>query len=240
MKTRHFALLALFAAFVSLPQGNAKADSLTVVELFTSQGCSSCPPADEILGELAKKPDILPLSFNVDYWNYIGWKDPFSSPKKTQRQRDYARKLGLRHVYTPQVVINGHDEEVGSRRSQVLGKIERAAERPRVPVSFSGKGDSLTINIEAGTFSATEPADVVLVVFDRKKETEIRRGENAGRKLAYYNVVKSFERIGQWSGDAVDISIDSGLLAADGDGCAVLLQKAGVGEIIGAAVMSLR
>jgi hypothetical protein len=240
MKTRTLASAILVALYAFLPLNTAKAESLTVVELFTSQGCSSCPPADEILGELAKEPNILPLSFNVDYWNYIGWKDPFSSPEKTQRQRDYARALGLRHVYTPQVVINGQDEEVGSRRHQVLGKIRQAGEKKRVPVSISGEGDAMTISVATGSLDAAKPADVLLVVFDRKKETDIRRGENAGRKLAYYNVVKSFEKVGQWSGSALSISVSRKQLAANGEGCAVLLQKAGTGEILGAAMMALR
>lgn len=247
MQIRYAAFPSLFigllTVFVGAPFNRADAEALTVVELFTSQGCSSCPPADRIIGDLTKEKNILPLSFNVDYWNYIGWKDPFSSPEKTQRQRDYARKLGLRHIYTPQVVINGRDEEVGSRRALVLDKIKKAAQVPRVPIAFNGgMSDSipLTVTIESALLTSVVPADVLLVIFDRKKETDIRRGENAGRKLAYHNVVSSFERIGQWSGESLTLSLDRTRLAMDGEGCAVLLQMADTGEILGAASLSLR
>ncbi|MBT3306373.1 MAG: DUF1223 domain-containing protein, partial [Alphaproteobacteria bacterium] len=115
---------------------NHQAAPLTLVELFTSQGCSSCPPADAFLGELSKRSDVLALSVHVDYWDYIGWKDPFASPKNTERQRRYSKFLGMRYIYTPQLVIQGADHEVGSDRTKILAKIAKAAKLDQVAVGI--------------------------------------------------------------------------------------------------------
>ncbi len=232
-------LLAVFMISLMSVPASATTKSLTVVELFTSQGCSSCPPADEFAGELAKRDDVLPLSFNVDYWNYIGWKDPFSSPDKTQRQRDYARNLGLRHVYTPQMVINGKTEAVGSKKRTVLNLITEEAKSPKVDIQLSSQGDNLTVSIGRAVQSDKALANILLVVFDRKKETMIKRGENAGRKLAYFNVVQSFESIGNWRGDIQEIKLSKTSLAQHGNGFAILLQQAATGTILGAASSSI-
>src|SRR4051812_17852201 len=122
-----------------------------VVELFTSQGCSSCPPADALLGELTRRADVLPLAFHVDYWNRLGWKDPYSSAESTARQRTYARQLGLRTIYTPQMVVDGGIDVVGSERADVLKAIDAArASQRTVPIEVARDGDGLRVRVGAG------------------------------------------------------------------------------------------
>ena len=209
-----------------------------VVELFTSQGCSSCPPADALLGELAQHPGVLALSMHVDYWDYIGWKDPYADPDLTRRQRDYAKRLGLRYVYTPQMVVDGRYDVVGLRRSAVLDTIERSArQRKGVEVRFDRERGSVVI--PAGQAPA-DGATVWLAAFDSAHETSIPRGENAGRTLKYHNVVRSMTRIGAWNGEAMEIPLDMAASAAEGrDGCAVIVQQGVQGRVLGAAMLGL-
>ena len=220
------------------PGGTPQGTPLTVVELFTSQGCSSCPPADAFLGELAKRDDLLALSVHVDYWDYIGWKDPFASPLNTQRQRDYARKLRLRYVYTPQMVIQGAFQATGSDRAKVLASIEKAAKAKRVPVTIERKQGKIHVAIPGAP--TTDEAAVWLVLFDGQHETAIRRGENGGRTLSYYNVVRKMIRIGTWSGREMKIPTGiTGEMAAGRDGCGVIVQSLKTGRILGAAKIDL-
>ena len=243
MKTNLKALAVaavIFAAFQMLASAVDAAEKapLTVVELYTSQGCSSCPPADAFLGELAKRDDLLALSVHVDYWDYICWKDPFASPLNTQRQRQYARTLGMGYVYTPQMVIQGADHATGSDRAKVLSKIAEAEKTNRVVVKLSRNGGRISIIIPGAP--ATDEAAVWLVVFDNKHDTAIRRGENAGRTLSYYNVVRGMKRIGTWTGQPMDIPTQAAAMGTDGrDGCAVIVQSLKTGRILGAAKISL-
>jgi len=234
-----FKRLLAAAPFVLLPVHPGAAESaLTVVELFTSQACSSCPPADTFLGELAKRDDVLALSFHVDYWDYTGWKDSFASPANTRRQRSYADRLNLRYVYTPQMVIQGAYQAVGSDRSAVLARIERSSKRSRLAIDLRHLEDQLVAFIAGGP---AIPADVVLVAYDANRTTTIGSGENRGRTLNHFNVVRRLERIGTWQGEAVEISIPLQPLRAAGyDGCAVLLQSRDSGEILGGAKIFLR
>ncbi len=229
------------ALFFGAPEGVAAAGDppLTVVELFTSQGCSSCPPADAFLGELAKRDDVLALSVHVDYWDYIGWKDPFADPRNTRRQRAYAKKLGLRYVYTPQMVIQGAYDSTGSDRAEVLGKITQAAEMKRLAVKISRTKDGVRVVLpDAG---GTEKAAIWLFVFDFRHDSVIKRGENSGRTLRYHNVVRGMTRIGTWSGQSQDITTKTSDLPAEGrDGCAVIVQSIKTGRILGAARVDLK
>ncbi|NQU60135.1 MAG: DUF1223 domain-containing protein [Rhodospirillales bacterium] len=226
----------IFAALA--PADAAESKPLTVVELFTSQGCSSCPPADAYLGELLKRDDVLGLSEHVDYWDYIGWKDVFASPKNTERQRRYARTLGMRYVYTPQMVIQGASHVTGSERSKVSALIDKARKMPRVPVTISRQAGKVNIKISASHIS--ENAAVWLAVFDNRHDIPIKRGENGGRTLSYYNVVRSMSQIGTWTGREVTIPTDVADMAARGrDGCAVILQSLKTGRILGAAKIEL-
>ena len=238
------AIAVLFiSSFSILPDAAAQdaqaARPAVVVELFTSQGCNSCPPADALLGELAGRPDVIALSLHVDYWDYIGWKDPFGSPMNTARQRRYAEELGLRYVYTPQMIVDGRINAVGSRRDEVLDAIERAGrQRAGFDLRFVESGGGKVV-IPAGT-APENGATIWLAVFDRSHETEIKRGENAGRKLRNTNVVRSFERLGTWMGERLEIPLDLAGAAARGrDGCAVIVQQGRNGPVLAAAAFSL-
>ena len=207
----------------------------TVVELFTSQGCSSCPPADAFLGDLAKREDVLALAFHVDYWDYIGWKDPFADPVHTSRQRDYSSNLGLRYVFTPQMVVQGASSATGSNQAAVLGLIGRDRGMDRIEVKMNRDASGLvTASLPANP--KAEEADIWLAFYDRKHVTSIKRGENGGRTLRNYNVVRKLVRLGSWRGNAKDIPIQA---MSVGDACAVLVQSAKTGRILGAATQAL-
>ena len=215
------------------------APSPVVVELFTSQGCSSCPPADDLLSELAGQPGVVALSLHVDYWDYIGWKDPYASPQYTARQQRYVEALNLRYVYTPQIVVDGRANVVGSQRTEVIEAIEAAAKRDRpIGITF-GTSNGGTVIIPEG-HAPSEGATVWLAIYDREHVTEIKRGENAGRKLHNANVVRSFERLGTWTGARLDIPLYLSDARARGrDGCAVIVQRGRAGPVLAAAAMSL-
>ena len=220
------------------PQGTPGGTPLTVVELFTSQGCSSCPPADAFLGELAKRDDLLALSVHVDYWDYIGWKDPFASASPAGGRRAYAPSRRQGYVYAPNMVIQGAYQGTGSDRAKVLASIEKAAKAKRVPVTIERKRGKIQVAIPAA--HTTDEAAVWLALFDRRHETAIRRGENGGRTLRYYNVVRKMVRIGTWTGQ--EMKIPAGItseMAAGRDGCGVILQSLKTGRILGAAKIDL-
>jgi hypothetical protein len=168
-----------------------------VLELFTSQGCSSCPPADRYLATLAKDPDLAPLSFHVDYWNDLGWRDPFSDPEYSARQRDYARALGSHRVYTPQLVVNGATHLVGSREATVRALVARAlrgTSRARVEVSMRVDGEQVVSRHRA--HGAPAGSAVTLVLARRTALRHVTRGENAGRTLRHVDVVAQVQRRG--------------------------------------------
>jgi hypothetical protein len=233
---RGFALILSFALLLTTASARAENAPPVVVELFTSQGCSSCPPADTYLGELAQRPDVLALAFHVDYWNYIGWTDPFAMKLATQRQHDYADRMGLRYVYTPQMIIDGTTEGVGSERATIATLIKAAAgKQTHIPTMLSREADGrLSIHIDAGT--TPEPATIWLVGFDGVHATRVLHGENEGRTLRDYQVVRSFRQVGTWRGPAVDLAVAADEVAGDG-GVAVLVQRGGNGAILGAACL---
>jgi hypothetical protein len=202
-----------------------------VVELFTSEGCSSCPPADALLAELSGRPDVLALSFHVDYWDRLGWKDPFSSPDATRRQHGYAELLGLATVYTPQMVVDGRWQAVGSDRGEVeqaLGSARRTHDDVPVALAVDHGRAQITLGQDGGRVVA----DLLLIGFDRQHVTEVSRGENGGRTLSHVDVVRSIEEIGQFDGGrrAFEIPIRS-----PGDRLAAILQ-ARDGRVLGVAV----
>lgn len=212
-----------------------------VVELFTSQSCYSCPPAEAFLGELALEDGIIALEYHVDYWNdlvygFAGkWRDPFSTPANSRRQQAYnARILGSPRAYTPQAIVGGRLDVVGSRRDAVRRAIRQAfqAAEPDLGVRLHPlPGGGFGIDIVGRT---ARPIPVWLVRFVRKRTTEIRAGENKGKTLVNSHVVTGIRRIGDWHGGSATITIpDPGL--APGEGCAVLVQAEGPGSILGAA-----
>ncbi|WP_137700060.1 DUF1223 domain-containing protein [Marimonas lutisalis] len=173
---------------------------LIVVELFTSQGCSSCPPADAFLHELAKRDDVLALSLHVDYWDYIGWKDVFAQPKFTKRQHSYAHVGGRRSVYTPQMVIQGQDHVVGNHPMDVTELIRLHQERGvEVALVAQRNGGQVTIRADA-----RKPGKMLvqLVQYAPQEKVKIKRGENAGHTLSYANVARDWTQLGQWDGRA--------------------------------------
>lgn len=212
-----------------------------VVELFTSQGCYSCPPADRLLGALAKRRDVLALSFHVDYWNYLGWKDPFSHRWATVRQRAYAWSMKRASVYTPQAVVNGRYQAVGSNRGAVAGMIRRAQDDGAAPVAVTVKrmpGGELEVTIEPGASQSAAVANVWLVLFDKSRTTDIPQGENAGKKLTYHNVVREFRMLGDYAGKPVHqvVSAKGNAGTQPYYGAAILVQRPRGGRVIGAGV----
>jgi hypothetical protein len=217
------ALLA-FTALVTAPA--LAAERPVVVELFTSQGCSSCPPADALLSTLADRPGVLALAFHVDYWNRLGWVDPFSGAWATARQNAYAAQWGADQIYTPQAVIDGATDAVGSDRSALEAAITAAKTDPSVPLAIAAAAGTLQVTVDA---AAPAGAVLWLVGFDNRHETPVRRGENAGQTLVDRNVVRSLTRLDGWT--------PGGTVAAArpaGDQAAVLLQGPD-GHILGAA-----
>ncbi len=225
------------AALPSLPAGAGELPP-TVVELFTSQGCSSCPPAEAFLGDLARKDHILALELHVDYWDYIGWKDPFALPATTDRQRRYNQRLGRGYVYTPQMVVDGIAEAVGSDRAAVKRAIQTARETPgpRVAVRV-GTTDRGNLTVELPASDTKVLCDVFLIGYDPLHMTRVLRGENGGRTLNNYNVVREFQHVGFWSGQAAAIELPKLDLAAMRS-WAVIVQVEDAGAILGAARIS--
>jgi len=221
---------------------------VAVVELFTSQGCSSCPPADRLLSELAADPDfagrVFPLAFHVDYWNYIGWQDPFSSAEWSDRQRRYARELAGR-VYTPQLVVNGSWETVGSRRGEVTGAVREALAQPpaaEVTLRLDAGPDAVTAEaaIRRETAAAGRPAELWLALYQDDLETPVTRGENADRRLVNDRVVRRFVRAARLAAGETEAAGTASLALEPGWrrgslGVVAFLQDPESLEILGAA-----
>lgn len=225
-----FLLLGLMLPLPALAQGTPG----TVVELYTSQGCSSCPPADEYLGKLAEEPGVIPLALHVDYWDYIGWEDAFADPKFTDRQRAYARAAGQTTIYTPQMVVGGLDHAVGSDPEMVAGMIRRhQSAEPTVTLDLMRKGAEVVIRATTRS-RLTAPLVVQLVRYMPEARVEIERGENAGRAITYRNIVTSWAQIGEWDG-AGELNLT--VPAPGQDAVVVILQEDGPGLIRAASVL---
>lgn len=231
--------LALAAgAGASLVAGPARAaDPIdVVVELFSSQGCSSCPPADALLTEIRNRPGVLALTFHVDYWDYLGWKDTLGSADFSQRQYDYAKARGDMDVYTPQMIVNGEKQMVGSQRSEVFAVLDQSRRGSwPVPVSIADGGKELTIRTAALAGAATEATLWVMPILDHVT-VKIEKGEMAGREITYANVVRRIVPAAMSTGAAASITLPrDGLLTPDSTGCVALLQKDKAGPILGCA-----
>jgi hypothetical protein len=215
----------------------AKQRPRAVVELFTSQGCSSCVAADAYFAELAERSDLVAISLHVDYWDYLGWRDTLGDPSYTERQRDYAEVHGTRRVYTPQVVVNGTTGLVGSKRKE----IEAAIAESSLPVPVTIRHGDGTVEIEVGEHQlpGNRPTTIRLALLTTEADVPITRGENAGSTIEYYNVVRTMRPIGMWDGNTVKVTLPEHEIMGDGvDACAVLVQEElpnGPGAILGAA-----
>jgi hypothetical protein len=232
-------LLVTVVAALGLAQAEAGVKRPLVVELFTSQGCSSCPPADALLGKLAERKDILTLSLPITYWDMLGWKDTLASEANTRRQKGYAAALGRGGIYTPQMIIDGATDVVGSREAQVEAAIAaRTGDMRSVPVALSETPEGLHISIGAG--STKNGADATVWLFHILSHTwvHITAGENQGRNLSYRNSVRDVRAIGIWKGQPISLDLPrSDPLGSSYDAVAVVLQDGGYGRIIGAAVL---
>ena len=222
----------LSAALVLVPIG-AVAQSPVLVELFTSQGCSSCPPADSLLTELAGEPGVIALALHVDYWDYLGWKDDFASPTHTERQRAYAKAAGSRTIFTPEMIVQGSDRLKGHDAEHIVKDIRREQRSPaEATVSLEREGDALEIHLEPTGDGTARPAEVYLARFLPSAEVSISAGENAGRDLTYTNIVTDWETIAHWDGAGpVDLRREG-----IGDGpLAVIVQESHMGPVLTAA-----
>lgn len=234
------AAFTLFGLAASSQAEQPAATGPTVLELFTSQGCSSCPPADALLAQLSKKPGLITLSFSVDYWNYLGWHDTLSSPENSERQRDYARARGDGRVYTPQVVVDGITHVNGANEAAIEMAVRNATKRledVRVPVSMHAEGSSLVIEIgTAPRGSDLRDATVWLAVAKEEETVKISRGENRGKTITYSHPVREFTPIGMWKGDKMTLRLPLKDLRGIGGDCFVaMVQVENMGPILGAA-----
>lgn len=226
-------ILALVAAlYVGMTATASQAqETPVVVELFTSQGCSACPPADELLTRLGERDNVIALALHVDYWDYIGWKDRFAQPAFTKRQKGYARHFTNGTVYTPQMIINGAQDVIGNRPMDLADAVQ-AHQRKGLPVALriERAGDRVVLNAPA--IRGLENADVLLLRYTPSETASIPRGENAGKTITYSHIVTEWSDIGDWDGSS-DLSAS---VAAPGDApVVVLIQGKGYGPIFAAA-----
>lgn len=215
--------------------GTARAQSSSspvILELFTSQGCNSCPPADALMAEWAKLPGTLPLSLHVDYWDYLGWKDTFGKKGHSNRQQEYARQIGSRQIYTPQVVIDGRFQAIGSDHKAVQAALSKARKEQRIALQADRSNGSWLVRVPAA--AAQGEAELVLCRYDRRHEVAIERGENTGRTITYLNVARAWNRFGRWSGSAASYALpDLGDVDWSKEGVVIMLQSLN-GAILGA------
>jgi len=207
-----------------------------VLELFTSEGCSSCPPAEIYIGELARRRDVLALAFHVDIWDELGWRDRFALPVAAQRQRAYAGVLGLAAIYTPQAVIDGQESFVGGDRRSIAKALERS--RSGVAVALSVRDGEVWVDLEEQ--ANVPPSDVLLITYQRSAISAIGRGENAGRTLEEFNIVRSLHTLGRWAGEQRHYRWPASSSPREATDVAIMVQPLAHAPIIGAATMALR
>jgi len=247
MLHRHLASACLVGGVLIATYHVARAgDQRAVLELFTSQGCSSCPPADKLLGDLAADPSLVVMSVPIDYWDYLGWKDTLASPGDSARQRAYARVRGDRQVYTPQIVVNGAMHVLGSDRAAIDHVIAQTDHDPpimTVPVLLSEADANLTVKVDAAADQSAS-GEVWLCPLVKAMPVAIGRGENHGRTITYHNVVRNWVKLGNWTGAASSWSIPlSQIKTGEIDAAAVMVQEGThdkPGVILGAAYMPLQ
>jgi hypothetical protein len=239
----HCLSIGCVAVAAYTPTANA-GDKRAVIELFTSQGCSSCPAADRLIGELAHDRSLVTLSLSVDYWDYLGWKDTLALPGNTARQRGYAKSRGDRQVYTPQAVINGVAHAVGSDRSAINRAITQSRAQQdtlAVPVKLSEANGRITVAVADAPAGAH--GEVWLCGVKRASAIEIGRGENRGRTVTYHNVVRGWHKVGEWTGKAASWTVSRSDFKAGVDEAAVILQErpnGHPGRVLGAASIALK
>jgi hypothetical protein len=234
-------------AIVAVIRPATAAEPRAVVELFTSQGCSSCPPADKIIGELAKDPSVIALSMPIDYWDYLGWKDTLADARFSARQKAYSQMRGDRDVYTPQAIVNGEAHVIGSDRAGIeraIGATRKNDGVMSVPVSMKLAGGHITVSVaDAGKTQMPMHGEVWICSISKAVPISIGRGENSGRELTYYNVVRNLLKVGDWTGAAGSWTVPMENISREGiDAAAVFVQDGSrdrPGPMLGAAYTSL-
>jgi len=234
MKDLRRILLSLLLATIPSLQAVADPASPVVVELFTAQGCSSCPPADALLGELARRPNVVALAFHVDYWDELGWKDRFAIPESVPRQLGYVRRMS-RGAFTPQVVVGGDTSALGSDRAAINRAL--AVKRDALAVVVSKAGTNLQIDLPERWQGHL---DLYVISFLAEATTQVGRGENAQHSLKEFNIVRSFRRLGQWDGTPRQMTLPLGSIPADATAVAAVLQLPDQGAIAGVGTLALR
>ncbi|MBF9197439.1 DUF1223 domain-containing protein [Microvirga terrestris] len=228
-------------AFAAFLQPALAEPPRAVVELFTSQGCSSCPPADELLVEYSRQPDIVALSLPVNYWDYLGWKDTLAHVAFTERQKAYAHSRSDRQVFTPQMIVNGKKSSIGSDRAQVEKAIQLTTKGRKtlpVTVNIAEQNDTVTITVEETPDTTQREAEIWILPVLRSQTVPIERGENRGKTITYANVVRGLNRVGEWRGGSARFEVPLDMARKGGDAYVVLLQgtdAARPGLILGAA-----
>lgn len=255
MNYRHIAFAAAVICTASMTSPASAGEPRAIIELFTSQGCSSCPAADRLLSELSRDSTLVTMSLPIDYWDYLGWKDTLALHGHTNRERAYADTRGDREVYTPQVVVNGIVHVLGSDKAaieQAIAQTRQSAAPLTLPVTIAVAGGNVTVNIPAAKGeqgSAQGSAEVWLCPIISKAQVAIERGENRGHTLAYTNVVRRWVKLGEWSGKAETFNMpvadlpDADFSLRDIDRVAVIVQSGVSGKpglILGAATASLQ
>src|SRR5262245_5496284 len=237
--------LALVWAVVASTGTAFAGEARAVIELFTSQGCSSCPPADQLLGQLSKDPSLVALSLPIDYWDYLGWKDTLATPGHTARQRGYAQVRGDRAVYTPQVVVNGTVHVQGSDQAAIEHAITQTRQQPGtmgVPVALSVESGRINVLVSAST-EGRNGAEVWLCPITKSVPVAIGRGENRGQTITYYNVARRWMKLGDWNGTPRHWSVPvTDLDAEQTNSVAVFVQAGEIakpGRMLGAATAAL-
>src|SRR5262245_60743211 len=225
----------------------AHAEPRAVVELFTSQGCSSCPPADRIVGELAKDPNVIALSMPVDYWDYLGWKDTLADSRFSARQKAYSHVRGDRNLYTPQMIVNGSAQVIGSDRTAIDGAIKTTSKTEgvmSVPVTMTLSGKQLNVSVDASKVTTPGRGEIWICSVSKAVPISIGRGENRGQQITYYNVVRSLVKVGDWNGSSGSWTVPVEDISRAGvDGAVVYLQDGSrykPGAMLGAAYTELR
>ncbi|WP_378946842.1 DUF1223 domain-containing protein [Mesorhizobium sp. ANAO-SY3R2] len=246
MESRRFIRLAALAlaafGFARAADAGATDRPLAVIELFTSQGCNSCPPADKLFGQFAARDDIVALAYHVNYWDYLGWQDKLANPENTERQYAYMRAFGTPSVYTPQAVINGRTHLGAGKKPDVALTLDQLAETGQgmnIDLHVSENSDTYMIDVGAAK-APTSSAHVIVVHYQPPQVVDLKKGENKGLSVTYWNAVSDFHTAGMWHGKEQRYELPKSEVEKKG-GCAVLLQAVGKdglpGPILGAAIV---
>jgi hypothetical protein len=240
---RRIAGLALSAASMVATSAVAQPPT-TVLELFTAEGCSVCPPADDVFSQYTARSDVLALTFNVDYWDYLGWKDTLATSDNTDRQKQYADARGDGQIYTPQVVVDGHAHVIGNDRKQIDKAIAANTGTLSVPITMSASDDAITVTVADAASSSVPHGTVWLVMYDPTVSVDVQHGDNAGKTLTFNNVVRKIRAIAMWKGSQISVDVPRSEMAkAKMQHGAVILQAErddGLpGSVIGAATIDL-